>query len=244
MHFVEHGCKSEAMLALQLALAGVKGLGPDARRSVGSLPSDVDRQSIITVEAGDEKRGAPTVITNGGGQQLRLRNGRLSRADSDGTMSSGSEPRIDAARFAAARHLVETPHGSRVRNIHEDRAVVRFTDHEGRPLPGQKHRASIVASVATENTKALVQMRLPASRRFGPFPYSPMWRWWAWKVCTHTAFDWSILTLIMINTIALAVEHHDMDPDFQSALQYINLVLTVLFGLEMLLKIAGLGLEG
>lgn len=242
MHFVENGCKSEAILALQLALAGVKGAAP-GRHSVGSLPSDVDRQSIVTVEAGDDKQ-APTVITNGGGQQLRLRNGRLSRADSDGSMSSGSEPRIDAARFAAARHLVETPHGSRVKNIHQDRAVVRFTDQEGRPLPGQKHRASIVASVAEENSKALVQMRLPASRRFGPFPYSATWRWWAWKVCTHAAFDWTILSLIMVNTIALAVEHHDMDPDFQATLQYINLVLTVLFGLEMLLKIAGLGVEG
>ena len=70
------------------------------------------------------------------------------------------------------------------------------------------------------------------------------WRWGAWHVVSHPAFDITILSLILINTVALAVEHHDMDEGWQTALQWVNLVLTVAFGLEMLLKVAGLGLEG
>ena len=265
LQLMESHHTQEAMGALQLAWASLgaeataaaaKSRGGDGRMSLVSHHTDVTGSEpdhdVVVAPAQSLQRGAGASSGVGGTDGMRRRpNGGGSgggggghRRRSGGSDSSGSEPRIDSARFEAARTLMETPHGGKIDDPLSDTTVVRFTDSHGRPLPAQQQRSSIVATVAEDDSRTLVQMRLPASRRFGPFPYSPAWRWGAWHVVSHPAFDITILSLILINTVALAVEHHDMDEGWQTALQWVNLVLTVAFGLEMLLKVAGLGLEG
>ncbi|KAK3255952.1 mitochondrial thiamine pyrophosphate transporter, partial [Cymbomonas tetramitiformis] len=54
-------------------------------------------------------------------------------------------------------------------------------------------------------------------------------------------FQKLIMLLIFGNTACLSMEHYDMDPSFQSALDSANLMFLTLFALEMLLKILVLG---
>ncbi|XP_028398945.1 sodium channel protein 60E-like isoform X2 [Dendronephthya gigantea] len=60
----------------------------------------------------------------------------------------------------------------------------------------------------------------------------------------HPMFDWFITSVIFLNTIALAVEHHGMNRKFEKALDNINLTCTFVFILEMFLKVTALSLQG
>ena len=54
--------------------------------------------------------------------------------------------------------------------------------------------------------------------------------WWKWirqslkDLTSHSAFDVAIVTLILLNTIVLALYHHGIDPEFRQVLDNINLV--------------------
>eukprot|EP01060_Flectonema_neradi_P039515 TRINITY_DN8729_c1_g1_i1.p1 TRINITY_DN8729_c1_g1~~TRINITY_DN8729_c1_g1_i1.p1 ORF type:complete len:1398 (+),score=173.25 TRINITY_DN8729_c1_g1_i1:148-4341(+) len=56
------------------------------------------------------------------------------------------------------------------------------------------------------------------------------------------AFQYSIIALILLNTIALIVDHHGQPPEMTDFLTIANIVFTVAFTLEMIIKIVGLSL--
>ena len=55
-------------------------------------------------------------------------------------------------------------------------------------------------------------------------------------------FEGTIVLLIVLNTVVLGLDHHPMDLSFSYNLEILNFVLTVLFTIEMVLKLIGLGL--
>lgn len=61
-----------------------------------------------------------------------------------------------------------------------------------------------------------------------------------------TLFQWMILTLIFASSITLAFEdkHLDSKPDLKAALFWLNLIFTIIFVIEMLLKWLAMGLWG
>ena len=64
--------------------------------------------------------------------------------------------------------------------------------------------------------------------------------------CMHTVvtskwFSAIIILLIIINTVVLASDHHPMDQDTASRLEVVNFVLTMMFTVEMVMKLYGLG---
>ena len=61
------------------------------------------------------------------------------------------------------------------------------------------------------------------------------------QVVKHRYFDRLLLSLIIINTIILASDYHDMPQLHTDINEYINTVLTILFTVEMVLKLIGLG---
>ena len=61
------------------------------------------------------------------------------------------------------------------------------------------------------------------------------------NLVTHPAFDLVIIMLIILNTVVLAADHHPMEESAESSLEIINFILTVLFSLEMIVKLIGLG---
>ena len=58
---------------------------------------------------------------------------------------------------------------------------------------------------------------------------------------THRWFDRFVTLLIVANTVTLASEYHGMEKGLYDSLQQINLLLTLAFALEMVLKVLGLG---
>ncbi|XP_035702487.1 sodium channel protein 60E isoform X2 [Folsomia candida] len=80
------------------------------------------------------------------------------------------------------------------------------------------------------------------------------WDWTTWDkirqfsvtIVGNPTFEWMILTLIFASSITLAFEdkHLDSKPDLKAALFWLNLIFTIIFVIEMLLKWLAMGLWG
>jgi hypothetical protein len=65
-----------------------------------------------------------------------------------------------------------------------------------------------------------------------------------WWLVESAFFTQSIYMLIFLNTVALSIEHHGMDPGLADTLRIANFVFTVAFTFEMCLKITAYGWRG
>eukprot|EP00899_Mesostigma_viride_P006366 jgi/Mesvir1/15730/Mv03304-RA.1 len=63
------------------------------------------------------------------------------------------------------------------------------------------------------------------------------------RVTEHRAFGLFMLAVILLNTLALALEYDGMDEQFKNALDKAGLTFTLIFIVEMALKVAGLGIR-
>ena len=64
------------------------------------------------------------------------------------------------------------------------------------------------------------------------------------SVVTSKGFNVSIAILIIINTSILASDHYPMSSEHQTFMERSNIVLTSMFGVEMVMKLIGLSLRG
>lgn len=64
---------------------------------------------------------------------------------------------------------------------------------------------------------------------------------WCLKICESKSFEQGIIILICINTLFLASEHYDPPAWLVKLSEIANLFFTVIFLLEMLMKICGFG---
>ena len=60
-------------------------------------------------------------------------------------------------------------------------------------------------------------------------------------VVTSSAFDRFVMSLIVLNTVALAIVHYDEPDEMTKTLDIAEIVFTLLFVLEAVLKLLGLG---
>lgn len=68
---------------------------------------------------------------------------------------------------------------------------------------------------------------------------------WTYLVVMHPLFNTTIMLIIVMNTIMLAFDRYPEPPDDQQFIFYIfNIVFTVIFGLEVLIKILALSIRG
>ncbi|XP_010572881.1 PREDICTED: voltage-dependent L-type calcium channel subunit alpha-1F-like, partial [Haliaeetus leucocephalus] len=58
-----------------------------------------------------------------------------------------------------------------------------------------------------------------------------------WAMVNSTAFEYIMFVLILLNTIALAVQHYEQSKPFNYVMDLLNMVFTGLFTIEMVLKI-------
>ena len=65
-----------------------------------------------------------------------------------------------------------------------------------------------------------------------------------YKLCTHGAFDFVIMMMIIANTIVLALDRHPIDPTDESNNELANNILSWCFFTEMIIKLIGLGFKG
>ncbi|XP_035234725.1 calcium channel, voltage-dependent, N type, alpha 1B subunit, a isoform X6 [Anguilla anguilla] len=62
-----------------------------------------------------------------------------------------------------------------------------------------------------------------------------------WKFVVSPPFEYSILTMIALNTVVLMMKFHGAPPFYEAMLKYLNIVFTALFSLECVLKIIAFG---
>ena len=68
---------------------------------------------------------------------------------------------------------------------------------------------------------------------------------WTYRVVMHPLFNTTIMLIIVMNTIMLAFDRYPEPPDDQQFIFYVfNIVFTVIFGLEVLIKILALSFSG
>lgn len=87
-----------------------------------------------------------------------------------------------------------------------------------------------------KNQRACIEFALNArpTRRYIPhrkFQYK------VWSFVTSKSFEYFIMILIIVNTITLAMKYHDQPANYSTALDTLNIIFTLLFALESLLKI-------
>jgi len=86
------------------------------------------------------------------------------------------------------------------------------------------------------------------STRFAPAWVREPPEWWTnsrdrvGRFVSHWLFSSTILAFIVMNTVVLSLDHHPMDAQFSDHLEIVNFALTMVFVVEMILKLFGLGI--
>uniref|UniRef100_A0A671Q3G9 Voltage-dependent N-type calcium channel subunit alpha n=1 Tax=Sinocyclocheilus anshuiensis TaxID=1608454 RepID=A0A671Q3G9_9TELE len=62
-----------------------------------------------------------------------------------------------------------------------------------------------------------------------------------WKFVVSTPFEYSILTMIAINTVVLMMKFHGAPKPYEDMLKWLNIIFTALFTLECILKVIAFG---
>ncbi|MEQ2212707.1 hypothetical protein XENOCAPTIV_003673 [Xenoophorus captivus] len=62
-----------------------------------------------------------------------------------------------------------------------------------------------------------------------------------WKFVVSAPFEYSIMIMIALNTVVLMMKFHGAPDVYEAMLKYLNIVFTILFSLECVLKIIAFG---
>jgi hypothetical protein len=68
----------------------------------------------------------------------------------------------------------------------------------------------------------------------------PGFRKYFFRFVHHPIFENFITTMVLVNTICMAMVHYKMDPSFQHLLKILNYIFSLVFNLEMFLKLISL----
>ncbi|XP_035529293.1 voltage-dependent L-type calcium channel subunit alpha-1C isoform X2 [Morone saxatilis] len=87
-----------------------------------------------------------------------------------------------------------------------------------------------------KNQRQCVEYALKARPLRRYIPKNP-YQYKVWYVVNSTYFEYLMFTLILLNTICLAMQHHGQTTDFNDAMNILNMLFTGLFTVEMILKL-------
>ncbi|KAJ8386896.1 hypothetical protein AAFF_G00164930 [Aldrovandia affinis] len=87
-----------------------------------------------------------------------------------------------------------------------------------------------------KNQRQCVEYALKARPLRRYIPKNP-YQYKVWYVVNSTYFEYLMFTLILLNTICLAMQHHGQSPYFNKAMNVLNMLFTGLFTVEMILKL-------
>ncbi|XP_035282336.1 voltage-dependent L-type calcium channel subunit alpha-1C isoform X5 [Anguilla anguilla] len=87
-----------------------------------------------------------------------------------------------------------------------------------------------------KNQRQCVEYALKARPLRRYIPKNP-YQYKVWYVVNSTYFEYLMFTLILLNTICLAMQHHGQSTSFNKAMNVLNMLFTGLFTVEMILKL-------
>jgi len=98
------------------------------------------------------------------------------------------------------------------------------------------HRSQLI-EIIEQNEEALIKdkltLRASGNKLYG-FCYS---------IITHPLFTMFMALVILFNTVALAYDHYKIDKSISEFLDLVNLICFVIFVVELVLKLLGLGFK-
>jgi len=77
-------------------------------------------------------------------------------------------------------------------------------------------------------------------------PFSPpkfAWRKHFFRVAESALFEWFIIGCIIVNVMLMSMRHYNQSSGFDDFLEYGNLLFTIIFTVEMAIKLIGLGFK-
>ncbi|CAI2378685.1 unnamed protein product [Moneuplotes crassus] len=98
----------------------------------------------------------------------------------------------------------------------------------------------------TENQKKWVEIQhimLRQSLRFKPPEPKSKWRKKVHDLVNHQYFEGFIMVCILLNTLLMSMRYARMSDNYELALETANMVFSIIFNLEMILKIIGNGMH-
>lgn len=104
----------------------------------------------------------------------------------------------------------------------------------GGQTEGESSRGASESRFSSRRTKNNSTRGSSSSESEGGYPG---WRLALRRLASSEKFKRSVLVLIVLNTLVLALDHHPMEDDFSTALDACNLVFTLFFTLEMVIKV-------
>uniref|UniRef100_A0A671SLR8 Voltage-dependent L-type calcium channel subunit alpha n=1 Tax=Sinocyclocheilus anshuiensis TaxID=1608454 RepID=A0A671SLR8_9TELE len=112
-------------------------------------------------------------------------------------------------------------------NIFVGFVIVTFQDH------GEQEYKNCELD---KNQRQCVEYALKARPLRRYIPKNP-YQYKVWYVVNSTYFEYLMFTLILLNTICLAMQHHGQSQSFSKAMNILNMLFTGLFTVEMILKL-------
>ncbi|XP_068423425.1 voltage-dependent T-type calcium channel subunit alpha-1I-like [Clinocottus analis] len=138
--------------------------------------------------------------------------------------------------------------------------ATQFSDHLGQMMKAQHERRAsevlVIRGFFSKLTPHLEGIRHMFSRHNRVQPddgdsenndssvWVEIWRpfgAWLHRVVESTIFDRVIMCAVLLSIVTLSIEHHNQPKGLTDILQIINLILTVVFALEMVVKLMALG---
>jgi hypothetical protein len=206
-----------ATAAAEKARAHAKELASVARRQTEMLRTPVLPPGALS------GRGSPT--DGGGGAAVAARGRRGSRGSSGGRLLWGAKPGAGGQVAAAVGAVNVLKASLKRKKAAKAKAAAAFEEEE---------------QAASDDTDDDEEEEEEPPARWG-------WAWWragARRLVETKAFEGAILGAILLNTAVLAADHHRMNCQLAHALEGVSLVLTLVFVLEMALKLLALGPRG
>jgi voltage-dependent calcium channel L type alpha-1D len=95
---------------------------------------------------------------------------------------------------------------------------------------------SLASAHLDKNQKACVEFALRARPHKLHCPTNPK-QYALWQFVNSNGFEYSILFLISLNTILMGIKYHGQSQTYSSVLEYINMLFTVVYTFECILKL-------
>eukprot|EP00755_Sulcionema_specki_P002765 Sspe_Gene.27001::Locus_11437_Transcript_3_5_Confidence_0.286_Length_6396::g.27001::m.27001 len=208
----------------------MKAIHVGARVLVRDSEQDEWQPGFVTSITAVALGGLPTVRTDYGYEKTWLHCQPVDDSSDESEMENKVDLTIDVDPPSSAP-AVESA-------VVQESSPSNLLNQESNPIPAPKKRKRLVH---------VPFARLNKDKRAAPGKAHQLWlqlRWMCFTIVTWRFFQPFIIACIVINTALLAIEHHNQPDELTDFLEMGNLVLTMIFLAEMILKLLASGFRG
>ncbi|KAK9816645.1 hypothetical protein WJX72_003272 [[Myrmecia] bisecta] len=147
------------------------------------------------------------------------------------------------AEAEAQPHPAQKPSGSKTTSGGASGSTTPHTEIKAFRRSGSQRNLMAYSTSMSSMPALVLKVKAPVQEEEEPYDDSSGLKGMCKGIISHPAFQPGIIVLILANTVVLAMAHNGMSDRFNRGLDTTNLVLSVCFAGEMVLKLLGLGLK-